>query len=193
MGTQVFFTEGKERRGDAEGRIHSPSVGLCAERFRVERETGAGMPTVHEERRRGRCAGAGGRGRPRSMRRDGAPPSVCWWAGAPTVHGERRRPAVGLLVGGGAQIPWGETARPLCGCGWAGAPTVHGERRRGRCAGAGGRGRPQSMRRDGAAAVRVRVGGGAHSPWGETAPRRRFAGGRGHPRSVGSATGARRF
>ena len=30
----------------AEGRIHSPGLGFCAERCWVERETGAGMPRV---------------------------------------------------------------------------------------------------------------------------------------------------
>ena len=65
MGTQGFFTEGKEGKEarvtqqvksmrkernrcakDAEGRIHSSRVGLFAERFRVEREAGAGKPRV---------------------------------------------------------------------------------------------------------------------------------------------------
>ena len=32
--------------GNAEGRIHSPRLGLCAERCWVERETGAGKPRV---------------------------------------------------------------------------------------------------------------------------------------------------
>ena len=43
-----------------EGRIHSPRVGLYAERCRVERETGAGMPRVRwgaQQVREG-CGGA---------------------------------------------------------------------------------------------------------------------------------------